>query len=214
MDVTEIIAELDDHGFADTSTERKLSAINFAIKNLSQRRAWPFLEKVVAITFDGTSPVPVDTPADLRTVMKLIDTTTGRRIRPQRVDDMEEKYGSQLTVAGDPFFYYFEGTELRIFQVPGVGQSLRLRYLRTAPAVVEGGDEATIVVPPDYHEAIIFRALMRLYDLDDDPELAGRFEAHYENVLAQMTEALVTQQKDAPDFIHVVDDDDWDYDTI
>lgn len=207
MDVAEILAELDDHGFTDTSEDRKVAAINFAIKNIAQRRAWPFIEKVTTISFDGSSPVPQDVPADLRTVMKIMDG--GRRIRPQRVDDVEEQLGARLLEAGTAYYYYFEGRELRVWQVPSAGTSLRLRYLRFAPTVTATSDEAAIVVPSDYHEAVIFRALMRLYDLEDDPELASRFEAHYENVLAQMTEALTTQQMDQADFIHVVDDDDW-----
>jgi len=212
MDVASIIAELDDHGFADTSPERKLSAINFAIKNITQRKPfWKYVEKVVTISFDGVSPVPTDSPADLRTVMKIMNLSTGQRVRPQRVDDMEENYSMHLLDSGDPTYYYFEGTQLRIWYVPGAGQTLRLRYLRTAPLVTATGNEASIIIPPDFHEAIIFRALMRLYDLDDDPELAARFEAHYENVLAQMTEPASTQQLDAPDFVHVVDDDDWDF---
>jgi hypothetical protein len=211
MTVTELLAEINDHGFEDTLATRKVAAVNWAIKNIAQRKPWPFLEKVMTLTFSGSNPVPTNVPADLRAVMKIMDLSTGRRVRFKRTDDMEESYAMNLLDAGDPFFYYFEGSQLRIWQVPGASQTLRLRYIRTAPTVADGDPEANIIIPPDYHEAIIFRALFRLYDLEDDPELSQRFEAHYENVLQQMTDALMAQQHDEPEYIHVVDDDDWDY---
>ena len=207
-DVPALLSELDDHGFADTSEDRKVSALNYAISNMSQRKPfWKFVEKVVTLDFDGVSATPSNVPADLRTVMKIMNGS--QRIRPQRVDDMEESFGSQLGDSGDPLYYYFEGTELKLWRIPGSDVTLRLRYLQYAPRVTETSGAAAIIIPEDYHEALIFRALFRLYDLDDDPEMAGRMEAHYENVLAQMTEPAATQQLDAPDFIHVVDDDDW-----
>lgn len=212
MTITELLSEINDHGFEDTLTTRKIAAINFAIKNISQRRPWPFLEKVLTLTFDGSSAAPSNAPADLRAVMKIMDTSTGRRVRFKRTDDMEELHGSELTAAGDPYLYYFEGTQLRIWKIPSATKTLRSRYLRTAPNVAEGDPEASIIIPPDYHEAIVFRSLMRLYDLEDDPELSQRFEVHYENVITQMADALMTLQHDEPEYVHVVDADDWDYD--
>lgn len=213
MTVTDIENEINDHGFEDTLATRKIAAINFAIKNISQRKPWPFLEKVTTLAFDGTNPYPTvgSTPTDLRAVMKIMDLSTGRRVRFKRTDDMEEQYAKNLLDAGNPYFYYFEGSQLRVYQVPGATQTLRLRYLRTAPNVADGDPESAIIIPPDYHEAIVFRALFRLYDLEDDPELSARFEAHYENVLQQMTDALMIQQHDEPEYIHVVDDDDFDF---
>lgn len=211
MTVDDILSEINDHGFEDTLSTRKVQAINFAIKNIAQRKPWPFLEKVMTLTFDGTNPYPSNAPSDLRAVKKILDTSTGQRVRYKRTDDLEEQYGAHLLDSGTPYYYYFEGTQLRFYQVPTASQTLRLRYIRTAPDVAAGGAESTIVIPAPYHEAIVFRALMRLYDLEDDPELSQRFEAHYENAIAQMTESLITQQLDEPDFIHVVDDDDWDY---
>lgn len=212
MTVTELLSELNAHGFEDTDIFEKLRAINFSIKNISQRRPWPFLEKVMTFTFDGANATPSNAPTDLRAVMKILDTTTGRRVRFKRTDDLEEQYGTQLTTSGEPYFYYFEGVQLKIWKVPSATQTLRARYLRTAPNVAEGDPETAIIIPPDFHEAIVFRTLMRLYDLEDDPELSQRFEVHYENVMTQMADALMTLQHDEPEYIHVFDADDWDYD--
>lgn len=209
MTVDEMLTELNEFGFEDTNISEKLNAINFAIKNISQRKLWTFLESVVSLTFTGSSGTPSNVPTDLRAVKKIVDTSTGRRIRFKRTDDMEEQYGSQLTQAGDPYFFYFEGRTLKIWQTPSASQTLRMRYVRFAPKIAAGDPEASIIVPPDGHEAVVLRALQWLYDLEDDPELAQRMEAKAENAITLLDATLDVQQDDAPEYIHVVDSDDW-----
>lgn len=213
MTPQEILDEVNAHGFEDTDTNVKLRALNFAIKNISVRKPWPFLERVVTLTFDGTNAAPTNDLSDLRAVMKVIDLSSGtpRRIRFFRTDDLEEQV--TLTDTGSPVVYYFEGSTLKVYKIPSSTQTLRLRYSRFAPKVTAFTDpETSIVIPPDGHEAIIFRMLMRLYDLEDDPDLSARFEAHYENEIAQMSDAFFARQYDEPEYIHVVDPDDFDYD--
>lgn len=207
----DIITELNDHGFADLGQTAQVRAINQALKNVCYRENWPFLEKVLTLTFDGVNGVPVNAPADLRAVKKIMDTTSGKRIRFSRTDDFEEKHASELTLAGDPLLYYFVGETLNVWPIPAATQTLRLRYIQMVPDVVASDTEAAIVLPRDYHEAIVFRALMRLYDLDDDSALSARFEAHYENEMAQMEDALMNHQHDEPEYIHALDPDDFDY---
>lgn len=210
MTPQELNTELTDHGYTDSN--QNIRAINQAIRNIAYRRAWPFMEKILSLTFDGTNAAPSNSPADLRAVMKVIDTGTGRRIVFKRTDDMEEAYGSSLTQGGDPFFYYFEGTALKVWQVPASTQTLRLRYLKTVPTIVVSDPESAIVVPPDYHEAIAARALFRLALLNDDTDIAGPFKALYDELFVEMSEALLKQQYDEPEYIHVIDADDYDYD--
>lgn len=209
MTVDELLSEMNEFGFEDTDVVEKVNALNFAIKNITQRKMWSFLEKVLSLTFDGSNATPSNAPTDLRAVKKIIDTSTGTRVRFKRTDDMEEGYGSRLTQAGTPYLYYFEARTLKVWQVPSASQTLRLRYVRFAPKVAAGDPETAIIVPPDGHEAVLFRSLQHLYDLEDDPELAQRFEAKAENSIALLDEAFGLLQDDEPEYIHVVDDDDW-----
>lgn len=209
MTVDELLTSMNEFGFEDTDISEKTNALNFAIKNITQRKLWSFLDTVITLTFDGTNATPSNAPSDLRAVRKIIDLSTGRRIRFKRTDDMEEQYGTTLTQGGSPYFYYFEGRTLKVYQVPAATQTLRARYARFANKVASGDPESAIIVPPDGHEAVLFRALQHLYDLEDDSELSARFESKAENSIALLSEALDVQQTDEPEFIHVVDDDDW-----
>jgi hypothetical protein len=187
-----------------------LRAINQSHKNICYRNNWPFLEKLLTLTFDGVNATPSNAATDLRAVKKIMDTTTGKRIHFRRTDDFEEKHASQITLAGTPKLYYFVGNTLNFWPVPPSTQTLRQRYIQMVPNVGASDAESAFLLPADYHEAIVFRALMRLYDLDDDSALSARFEAHYENVLAQMEDALMAKQHDEPEYVHVVDPDDFD----
>jgi hypothetical protein len=204
------MAELNAYGFTDTDSTVKVSAIQASLRNILYRKPWPFLEKVMTLTFDGTNATPLNSPPDLRAVMKIIDYTTGnpRRVRFTRTDDAEERFA--LTDKGAPFYYYFEGSALKLYGIPPSTQSLRLRYLRSAPVITSTSTEAALLLPPDYHEALVFRSVVRLADMDDDNDVAARFDGLYENVMGQMTEAIMSLQHDEPEFVHVIDPDDWD----
>jgi hypothetical protein len=205
----ELLTSLNEFGFEDTDISEKLNALNFAIKNITQRKLWSFLDIVLSLTFDGSSATPTNAPSDLRAVRKIIDTSNGRRVKlhPHRRHGGAVRHDAHDS--GDPFFFYFEGRTLKFYQVPSATKTLRLRYARFAGKVQSGDPESAIIVPPDGHEAVLFRALQHLYDLEDDSELAQRFEAKAENSIALLDEAFGVQQDDEPEYIHVVDDDDW-----
>ena len=210
MDVAALISELNAYGFTDIDSTVKVSAIQASLRNVLYRKPWPFLEKVMTLTFDGTLAAPSNSPADLRAVMKIIDYTAGnpRRIHFKRTDDAEEEL--VLTNLGTPYVYYFEGSALKVYEIPSATQTLRLRYLRSAPVITDTSTEAALLLPRDYHEALVYRSVVRLADMDDDNDVAGRFDGLYENVMGQMTEALMSLQHDEPEFIHVIDPDDYD----
>jgi hypothetical protein len=211
MDVPGLITILNAYGFTDTDTPTKVNAIQNALRSILNRKPWPFLEARKTLTFNGTSPVPTNDITDLRSVLKIRDLSTGqpRRIRFQRADDMEEQY--DLTLAGTPYYYYFVGNQLNVWQIPGATQTLDMRYSRKAPVITETTTEAALLLPADFHEPLEFRTVANLADGDDDNDVAARFEAKAENGIAQMTATLFEIQRDEPEYVHAIDFDDFDY---
>jgi hypothetical protein len=212
MDMPGLITILNAYGFTDSDTPTKVNAAQGALRSILYRKPWPFLEAVKTIAFNGSSAVTTTSLTDMRAVMKIMDLSVspGRRVRFRRTDDAEEQF--DLTLAGLPFFYYFVGTQLNIYQIPSSTQTLRLRYLRKAPVITETSTEADVLLPADYHQAWEFLTVSVLADLDDDNDVAARFEAKAENQIAQMTEALFALQHDEPEYVHVIDIDDYGYD--
>lgn len=212
MNVAAITTLLDEYGFADADSGLKLNAIQGAIWEIEGRKPWPFLETFSTLNFDGTSGIATNLPANFRYALRLKDLVTGDRVLPIREEDAEDHIGLDYTQAGNPAFYYFEGGQLKVWPLPTASNGrLRLKYGRWSAAVTAASPESDILIPKQYHEAILYGALLRLLDSEDDPELSVRFQGHFAERLVQMETTLFQLQFDRPDSIQVTDTDDWDF---
>lgn len=215
MDISDILSELGENGFTDTGLATKLNKIQATIWEIEGHKPWPFLEASINLNFAGSTDVASNLPSDFRASLRLKDLSTGRRVMPVRLDDFEDFVGTDHDRSGDPSIYYFEGGQLKVWPLPAAGNArLKLRYIRWSPEIDADTVEADILIPKQYHEAIIYGALHRLYLQEDDAELAAGFKALYDERLARMEEVLLQQQFDRPDHVHVLDEDDWDYDDL
>jgi hypothetical protein len=208
MDVDAILSELNDHGFTDQSTTRKLALLNDTYWDICSREPWPFLEEEITLAFDGTDSTPTNWPTDFRAVLAITDPSSGAVIRPERLDTIDKNHASELAESGEPFAYYFLSNEIRFIYIPSATTTLKMRYLKRPAALVDGGAETTILLPKQHHRALILGTLQKLYDMLDDPELGSRFEAQYETRIVRMRDEIWMRQYDRPDYIHMTD---WDY---
>lgn len=206
-DISEIITELNAHGFEDTDEIQKLSVLNDTLWDIESREIWPFLEKTVALNFDGISPAPSNLPSDFRAVLWLVDTSDGRTIWPEKLQTVRDRYGSQLGLVADPFIYYFLGSSLRLYPTPGASTGrFQLDYIATQPKVNAATLEAAIYLPKRHHRVITVGALWRLYKQEDDPENAIQHQTDYENRILRMREDLFRRQYQRADQIFVIDE--------
>lgn len=212
MNVPTLLDLLDEYGFADSDIGLKVQAIQGAIWEIEGLKPWPFLEASVDLNFDGSSGAPTNFPTNFRAALRLKDLETGDRILPVRLDDAEDHIGKDYSESGTPAFYYFEGGQLKVWPLPASSTGrIRMKYVRWSDAISETSAESAILIPKFYHEAILYGALLRLLDSEDDPELSSRFQGHYETHLARMSTTLFQLQFDRPDVIAITDPDDWDF---
>lgn len=210
--VNDILSELSDHGFTDTSTTRKLASINDAIQEICSREPWPFLEKTITLTFSGSSATPSNWPSDFRAALKLVDAGTGRVLNWTRLDDFDEAVATSAAQAtqGDPYIYYIVGgNQLYVWPIPPASSTVRMRYLYVPSDVNDTttDNQLSAIIPRRHHRVIFLGAVWKLYDMEDDPDLAARFEGHFENRMATMRNDLWRNQYDQPDSVHIMDAD-------
>lgn len=205
--VADLIDELNEHGFEDTVTERKVAVLYDTIQDICSREPWPFLEKNVTLTFDGTNGYPSNWPTDFSKVLSIIRPADGRTIQWERRETLRKRYANVLTQAGIPEWYSFLGGRANFLPIPTVSESLDMDYICTHPVIAESSVEADILIPARHHRVIAVGGLYKLYMLEDDPELAQVFRAEYEARLQVMREDLSRLQYDRPDRILVLD---WD----
>lgn len=207
MTVQDIIDELNDHGFTDTSTTRKVAVINDTVWDINSRNPWPYLEATIDLNFDGSSAVPSNFPADFRAALVVTRADTGDKIEPMRMDQVYRVHGSEISTVDQPQVFYFVGKQMRFWPVPPAGTVLHMPYLRKQAALTSASLEADILIPKEHHRAIVLGSLWKLNDMEDDYDIGQRFQAEYESRIQTMVEELFVSQYDRPDRVFDIDTD-------
>lgn len=209
MDVSEILRLIDNHGFTDTDQADKVEFINDALWDLCSREPWPFLEKSLALTFDGSSATPTNFPSDFKSLLSVVDTQYPRRLYPVRIEDFRSQLGNSSTTAGDPVYYYFLARSFFVWPVPpATNTTTVMTYLARQTELTASSVETAILLPKEHHKAILDGALARLYFQDDDPELAADRDQSFEKRISTMREEIWKVQYDRADTIEIIDNDD------
>lgn len=210
MNVSDIISELNDHGFEDTSDTRKIALINDVIWDINSRNPWRFLRSEATVDFvQGNDSVTL--PSDFRAAVSLVIPPTNGQ--PGAVLTPDEEEGVRKTYmldgrTGTPTYYYFVGEALmRLYPTPDMNYTATLDYLRNQVAVSDSTLEAAILLPARHHRAITLGVLSRLYAMEDDTELAAMFEQQFEQRIETMMEDIDRQQFDRPKKVTDVHDD-------
>ena len=206
MDVSEILTELNDHGFEDTPSSRKVAILNDTIADVCSREPWPFLEKELTLTFNGTDAFPSNWPSDFSKMIG-ISNTDGSSLTWSRWADLRKQFRNTLTQGGAPLYFYFVKSRVKLYPVPGSGTALNLEYVCWHPEVAESTLEASILIPSRHHRIIVVGTLSKLYAMEDDPELSALFKATYDERLRVMREDLLRDQYVQTDSILVFEDD-------
>jgi hypothetical protein len=228
VNVTDITQELTDHGFGNTvPSARQIWFINDTIWDICSRDKWPFLEKTVTLTFAGNSATASNWPSDFKAVMSMVDTSNGSVIQPERVEFLDKRNALNLTQSGDPVWYSFIGTGgtsagdsgspgepavCNFWPLPGGNTTVQMRYLAQHPQVTSLTTESGILIPPQHHRVISLGTLWKCFDMEDDPEMATRYQQLYEARIEAMKRDIFMRQYDRPDRIYVIGYDDYDLD--
>lgn len=196
MNVEDMIADIDDHGFEDSDEDTKLRVLNDVYQQVLGREAWPFLEKMdleADIAFDATTGA-VEASERIRAVLSF--RYRNRQILNSRLDDFLERYGNRTDQTGSPWVFYFIGNELRVWPLPSsTPTGTILVYIRGAEDLTATTDEDDILIPREYHRDILVNgALSKLYALEDDAELAQGFKSYFEEGVTRMRELAWKKQ--------------------
>lgn len=215
MTVAEMMSEISDAGYGDVSSTRQVSYINDTVWDITAREKWPFREKNLALNFDGSSPTPTNWPADFSKVIWIYDTSLGDAVWPERVETIRDRYASTLSATNTQnlvFTYYFVGYTPFFFPTPTASTGRYVMdYIAKQNILTSSSVETDILLPREFHRAIVAGTLYKLAMLFDDTDIAPMYQAEYENKLMQMREELLRRQYQRPDQIFVTDEsDEWD----
>lgn len=212
MTVQQMLDEIDLAGYDDLEESDKLLYINRAAKAITNREPWAFREKTQDLTSanwdTATGEVDLtDLSFTFGGLMDIINTSaSGYPIRFIRRDEHYKHRSASLTETGTPFNFFFVGKRLFLWPVPTSG-TFRITYLAHQGDLVAASAESAILLPAQWHEAIVAGALYRINMREDDPENAAMFKSAHDELLESMRQDLEKVQWDSPDSILVYEDD-------
>lgn len=217
MNVSDMMSEITDAGYGDVSSTRQVSYINDTLWDITYREKWPFREKNLGLLFDGVSDVPTNWPSDFSQIIWVYDTDLGDAIWPERVETIRDRYANALSSTSQNnllFAYFFIGKTAHFYPVPVSDNGTPryyMDYIARQNTLTSASLEADILLPPDFHRAIVAGTLYKLAMLFDDTDVAPMYQAEYENKITQMREELLRRQYQRPDQIYITDEsDEWD----
>ncbi len=204
--VDELVTIIEEAGFEDTSTVNKIFWLNEAYADVLGREPWPFLEKAVTFTWDGSDSTPTNVPADFKAVDAIVDTEYPRELFHKRWKDIQRLFGDDITDSNDPLYYYFLAGAISFWPVPLAGNTtVKMTYLADWTELAAGGAETTILIPPKFHHVLVPGTLKSLYLQDDDPELSVAAEQRFEKKLYDMRADLWKRDYSRAETIEEVD---------
>lgn len=211
MLASEMVTEVRDHGFDDLTESRILSFLNDAYFDICAREPWPFLEMTATLTINAAGLVT--SPTNVTSVINVYDSTNGGKLAPQRLDDISDLYGRNLTLAeAQGRHYYFVGSSMYIYPVPSA--TIKMNYIQLPNPITTTPDTEPII-PKHAHRLLVTGALAKAAVMEDDPDLAAVYTNMFETRLSQARSAFWMRQYDQTETIQNVfwedDLDGWEY---
>lgn len=97
---------------------------------------------------------------------------------------------------GRPVVYATAGKAVTLYPTPDAAYRLDLRYWALPALMSADGDVPDL--PDDYHRILVFYALQRCYELEDDFEAAGYWRGEFAAALGDMNTDVKAPNNDGP----------------
>ena len=203
MTVQNYYDAMSDHGFTDLTTARELEVLNDTYYEFCALEAWPFLEKTASPTMTpGNATLSTGWPTDFNKVIYLVDTVQGIGLVPEEQETINKKYAYNLTLSGNPIYYYFVGSSPRLFPIPSNANTCVMAYTSVPAALALTTDVP--VLPLQHHRVLLLGSLFKLYAMEDEPDTAAEFKALYEDKVEKIRADIWNRQFDRPRRIYDV----------
>lgn len=159
--------------------------IQQSYRELCDYKPWPFL-------FDkdeGAAPLTI---AELGHVIAVVDVAARNPLEPITINQMVLGDPTQ-TGTGKPEYWFTEDNETIQITPTQAGLIIRVLY-RKIVSLLDDADEP--IFDPDYHDAIVTRARVKVYKATDNNEAAAEMMKDYEGERDSMVHALLKPNYD------------------
>lgn len=156
-------------------------------------RRWPMYQETYTFsTVANTRAYTIATIGDIREVVSLVDTSSsGNRLTMISFDDAEEIWLGATDTASRPYFYALWDSQIHLYAKPDAVYSISVRAYRN-PLYTWTTSILTAIDCDDwFHILIVYFILSRVYQRQEDPELAQMYLKSFEEGVAMARRDLM-----------------------
>ncbi len=161
---------------------------------IEQERRWSFYEvsyDLSTIADQREYVIANIDNGDLKEIISVIDTSiAGNRLNMISYDDAEAIWVGSLDTPGRPYHYSLWSENLHLFPKPDTVYPLRVRGYRE-PSYTWLTQDVEVDCHDSLHIALVYYAVSREYQRQEDPELASMYKQSYDEAVFLAREDLM-----------------------
>lgn len=184
MTLTQLQTEVQGHGFDQNVFGTRIPVyLNDGLREMC--RKVKFYSDEADSSFTTTAGTATRAlPADFAQVRSVRDTTNTRELTRITLRDIDASPSS----TGTPVAYALDGASIRLLPVPDGVVNLSIRYWKLPAAITADADIPGI--PEDYHNELVYYALARCFESEDDVQMAQYYDGKWTAALRDMAADL------------------------
>lgn len=188
---TKVQTRVRDTGYSTSTIKEFLTDTVRDIHN--EHPSLPIWKATATFTLTATNSditAGVGLPANYGSPIQLINTTNGSENVIPYIDESDLEYmypdhsDSTRHADGQPQYWYFDGSTIRLFPAPNAAYTLRLQYMKEAGELSADGDVPT--VPYEFEELLVVGAAYRVLQVKGVYDEAGILENKYVELLQKL----------------------------
>lgn len=163
-------------------------------------RRWPFFEKTYTFnTVLNQRPYTIATIGDIREVISLVDTSTsGNRFTLISYDSAEEIWLGNTDTASRPYFFALWDSKLHLYPKPDGIYPITVRAYRNPSYTWLTSILTAIDIDEWFHVLLVYFVLARIYQRQEDPELAAMYLKSFEEGVVMARRDLMKSSSAQP----------------
>lgn len=181
------------------------SLLDTFVKEAFQRivaleRRWPFYQETYTLsTATNQRSYDIVNIGDIREIVSIVDTTSsGNRFTEIAYDDAEEIWLGNTDVASRPYFWAVWGNQIHLYPKPDVSYPLTIRAYRNPSYAWLDNDLSEIDLDGWFHVLLAYYALARVYQRQEDNEMAMMYQRSFEEGVAMARRDLMKARSHRP----------------
>lgn len=177
----------------NASVDRVNAFLNNGLRNLARRvNFWAESAQQTITTVAGQASYPWPDDFGRARYLRDTDPSSPHTLKAVRLRDIDESVVS----TGRPYFFAVDGPAMLLYVTPDQEYDLELRYWKLPPLLVEDTDIPAI--PDDYHRTLVYYALQRAYESEDDMEMGQYWAGQWAQGLREMANDVKFPLTDSP----------------